>query len=171
MALPTAPMSERGIGLTEPTIQRGTLWFWLILSLGVALAIIALGVGLEPRGAAVLRAPLGSPAAGAFAFGLLLVWAAYAYALAAGRAAGSREMTLVALNLTLPLGCMLLLLAGLILPAIVAAVAWAISLLVLGVILVQREPLAGLMMLPIFGSSLTVSLFTLTLWLLPAPTG
>ena len=155
--------------MTEPTIQRGTLWFWLILSLGVALAIIALGVGLEPRGAAVLRAPLTSPAAGAFAFGLLLVWAAYAYALAAGRAAGSREMTLVALNLTLPLLCTLLLLAGHILPAIVSAFAWALSLLVLGVILVQREPLAGLMMLPIFGSSVTASLLTVTLWLMPAP--
>ena len=157
--------------MTEPTIQRGTLWFWLILSLGVALAIIALGVGLEPRGAAVLRAPLTSPAAGAFAFGLLLVWAAYAYALTAGRAAGSREITLVALNLTLPLLCTLLLTAGHILPAIVAAFAWALSLLVLGVILVQREPLAGLMMLPIFGSSLSASLFTLTLWLVPAPAG
>jgi uncharacterized membrane-anchored protein len=164
-------MSQRGTRLTEPTIQRGTLWFWLILSLGVALAIIALGVGLEPRGAAVLRAPLSSPAAGAFAFGLLLVWAAYAYALAAGRAAGSRELTLVGLNLALPLLWMLLLLAGHILPGIVSALAWAISLLVLGVILVQREPLAGLMMLPLFGASLTASLLTLTLWLMPAPAG
>ena len=70
--------------MTEPTIQRGNLWFWLILSLASALAIIGLGLGLEPRGAAVLRAPLHSPAAGAFGFGLLLVWAAFAYALSAG---------------------------------------------------------------------------------------
>jgi tryptophan-rich sensory protein len=99
----------------------------------------------------------------------LLVWAAYAYALAAGRAAGSRELTLVGLNLTLPLLWTLLLLGGHILLGIVSALGWAISLLVLGVILVQREPLAGVMMLPIFGASLTASLLTLTLWLLPAP--
>ncbi|HSM28010.1 MAG TPA: hypothetical protein VK855_07910, partial [Thioalkalivibrio sp.] len=58
-----------------------------------------------------------------------------------------------------------------ILPGIVSALAWAISLLVLGVILVQREPLAGLMMLPLFGASLTATLLTLTLWLMPAPAG
>jgi hypothetical protein len=135
----------------------------------VALAITALGAGLEIRGAAVLRAPLSSPVAGAFGFGLLLIWAAYAYALAAGRASGGREMALIGLNLTMPLVWMLLLLAGHILPGIVSALAWALSVLVLGVILVQREPLAGLMMLPVFGTSLTAILLTLTLWLMPVP--
>jgi hypothetical protein len=155
--------------MTEPTIQRGNLWFWLILSLASALAVIGLGLGLEPRGAAVLRAPLHSPAAGAFGFGLLLVWAAYAYALSAGRAAGSRDLALAALTLGLPLLLMLLWLRDLNALALLVAVGWSASLVVMGIRLFQREPIAGLMVLPIFGTSLTGMLLSLTLWLLPAP--
>lgn len=154
--------------MTEPTIQRGNLWFWLILSLASALAIIGFGLGLEPRGAAVLRAPLHSPAAGAFGFGLLLVWAAFAYALSAGRAAGTRDLALATLNLGLPLLLMLLWLRESNALALLVAVGWSASLVVMGIRLFQREAIAGLMVLPIFGASLTGMMLSLTLWLLPA---
>lgn len=153
--------------MTEPDVQRGTLWFWLAISVGVALLIVALGVGFEPRGAAVLRAPLSSPAAGALGFGLVMIWAAYAYALSAGRAAGSQEMGVVILNLGLPLALMLLWRAEINALAFFVAVGWAITLGGMGVRLFRREPLAGLMMLPIFGVSLTAILLSLTLWMVP----
>jgi hypothetical protein len=154
--------------MTEPTIQRGNLWFWLLLSLASALAIIGLGLGLEPRGAAVLRAPLHAPAAGAFGFSLLLVWAAFAYALSAGRAAGSRDLVLAALNLGLPMLLMLLWLRDWNALALLVAVGWSASLVVMGIRLFQREAIAGLMVLPIIGASLTGMMLSLTLWLLPA---
>ena len=154
--------------MTEPTIQRGNLWFWLILSLASALAIIGLGLGLEPHGAAVLRAPLHSPAAGAFGFGLLLIWAAFAYALSAGRAAGTRDLTLAALNLGLPLLLMLVWLHGWHALALLVAMGWGASLVVMGIRLFQREAIAGLMVVPILGASLTGTMLSLTLWLLPA---
>jgi hypothetical protein len=31
--------------MTEPTVQRGTLWFWLIISIDAALALAGLGLG------------------------------------------------------------------------------------------------------------------------------
>ena len=154
--------------MTEPTLQRGNLWFWLILSLASALAIIGLGVGLEPRGAPVLRAPLHSPAAGAFGFGLLMVWAAFAYALSAGRAAGTRDLALAALNLGLPLLLMVLWLRGWNALALPVAVGWSASLVVMGIRLFRREAIAGLMVLPILGASFTGMMLSLTLWLLPA---
>ncbi|MFO8153477.1 hypothetical protein [Thioalkalivibrio sp.] len=153
--------------MTEPTIQRGTLWFWLIISIGAALALVGLGLGLEARGAAVLRAPTGSPAAGAFGFGLFLFWAAYAYALTAGRASGGRDYLLVALNLGLPLLVMTLWLEGLYLLAVVAAIVWSSSLAAMGIRLFQREAIAGLMLLPIFGTSLTAIVLSLAFWMVP----
>ncbi len=153
--------------MTEPNIQRGNLWFWLIISIGAALALVGLGLALEPHGASLLRAPTGSPAAGAFGFGLLLFWAAYAYALSAGRAAGGRDYPLVALNLGLPLLVMLLWLEGLYPLALLVALAWAVSLATMGVRLFLREAIAGLMVLPIFGSSLTAIMLSLAFWMLP----
>lgn len=154
--------------MTEPTIERGNLWFWLILSLSSALAIIGLGLGFEPRGATALRAPLHSPAAGAFGFGLLLVWAAFAYALSAGRAAGSRDLALAAVNLGLPLLLMLFWLRDWNALALLVALGWNASLAMMGIRLFQREAIAGLMVLPIFGASLTGTMLSLTLWLMPA---
>jgi hypothetical protein len=153
--------------MTEPTVQRGTLWFWLIISLGAALALVGLGLGLEPHGATVLRAPTGSPAAGAFGFGLFLFWAAYAYALSAGRAAGGRDYLLVALNLGLPLLVMWLWLAGLYALAMITALGWSASLVAMGIRLFLREPIAGLMLLPIFGTSLTAIVLSLAFWMVP----
>ncbi|WP_373054588.1 hypothetical protein [Thioalkalivibrio sp.] len=157
--------------MTEPNVQRGTLWFWMAISLGVALLIIALGVGLEPAGAAVLRAPLSSPAAGALGFGLLMVWAAYAYALSAGRAAGSQEMGVVILNLALPVALILTWRAELNALAFFVAVGWTLTLAGMAMRLFRREALAGVMMLPIIGVSLTGILLSLTLWVVPAATG
>ncbi len=158
--------------MTEPTIQRGVLFFWLILSVGVAMAMVALGMGLEPAGAPILRAPLGSPAAGALGFGLLMIWAAYAYGLTAGRAAGRGDYALAGLNLGLPLLLMLLWLNGLNGLAFFVALGWSISLIGMGLRLFQREALAALMLLPILGVSLTGILLSLTLWVLPpAETG
>ena len=153
--------------MTEPTVQRGTLWFWLIISIGAALALVGLGLGLEPHGAAVLRAPTGSPAAGAFGFGLFLFWAAYAYGLSAGRAAGGRDYLLVALNLGLPLLVMSLWLGGLYALAMATALGWSASLVAMGVQLFLREPIAGLMLLPIFGTSLTAIVLSLAFWMVP----
>ncbi len=153
--------------VTEPEVQRGTLWFWLLISLGVAAAIIGLGMQLEPAGAAILRAPLESPAAGALGFGLMMIWAAYAYALSAGKAAGSQEMGLVVLNLGLPLALIVLWTWEINALSFFVAVGWAISLGGMGIRLFRREPLAGVMMLPIFGVSLTAILLSLTLWMLP----
>lgn len=153
--------------MTEPDVQRGTLWFWLAISVGVAVLIIALGVGFEPHGAALLRAPLTSPAAGAMGFGLVMIWAAYAYALSAGRAAGAQEMGVVTLNLALPVALMLLWRAEINAMAFFVALGWAITLGGMGVRLFRREPLAGLMVLPIFGVSITAVLLGLTLWMLP----
>ncbi len=157
--------------MTEPNVQRGTLWFWLAISLGVALLIIALGIGLEPAGAAILRAPLSSPAAGALGFGLLMVWAAYAYALSAGRAAGSQEMGVVILNLGLPVALILLWRAELNALAFFVAIGWTLTLGGMAMRLFRREALAGVMMLPIIGVSLTAILLSLTLWVVPAATG
>ena len=157
--------------MTEPNVQRGTLWFWLAISLGVALLIIALGVGLEPAGAAILRAPLSSPAAGALGFGLLMIWAAYAYALSAGRAAGSQEMGVVILNLGLPVALILLWRAELNALAFFVAIGWTLTLGGMAMRLFRREALAGVMMLPIIGVSLTAILLSLTLWVVPAATG
>ncbi|WP_019571313.1 hypothetical protein [Thioalkalivibrio sp. ALMg3] len=157
--------------MTEPKVQRGTLLFWMAISLGVALLIVALGVGLEPAGAPILRAPLSSPAAGALGFGLLMVWAAYAYALSAGRAAGSQEMGVVILNLGLPVALILLWRAELNALAFFVALGWALTLGGMAVRLFRREALAGVMMLPLIGVSLTAILLSLTLWVLPAATG
>lgn len=157
--------------MTEPKIQRGTLWFWLPVSLGAALLLGALSVGLEPAGAAILRAPLSSPAAGALGFGLLLVWAAYAYGLTAGRAAGSREMGVIILNLGLPLALVLLWRVELNALGFFVALGWTLSVAGMAVRLFQREALAGLMLLPMIGVSLTAILMSLTLWVLPAPNG
>ncbi|AKJ95115.1 MULTISPECIES: hypothetical protein [Thioalkalivibrio] len=157
--------------MTEPNVQRGTLLFWMAISLGVALLIVALGVGLEPAGAPILRAPLSSPAAGALGFGLLMVWAAYAYALSAGRAAGSQEMGVVILNLGLPVALILLWRAELNALAFFVALGWALTLGGMAVRLFRREALAGVMMLPLIGVSLTAILLSLTLWVLPAATG
>ncbi|WP_017940689.1 MULTISPECIES: hypothetical protein [unclassified Thioalkalivibrio] len=157
--------------MTEPNVQRGTLWFWMAISLGVALLIIALGVRLEPAGAAILRAPLSSPAAGALGFGLLMVWAAYAYALSAGRAAGSQEMGVVILNLGLPVALILLWGAELNALAFFVAIGWTLTLGGMAMRLFRREALAGVMMLPIIGVSLTGILLSLTLWVVPAATG
>jgi hypothetical protein len=153
--------------MTEPTVQRGTLWFWLIISIGSALVLVGLGLGLEPHGAAVLRAPTGSPAAGAFGFGLFLFWAAYAYALSAGRAAGGRDYLLITLNLGLPAVVMLLWLGGLYALATIAAIGWSASLVTMGIRLFVREPIAGLMVLPIFGTSLTAIVLSLAFWMVP----
>lgn len=157
--------------MTEPHVQRGTLWFWMAISLGVALLIVALGIGLEPAGAAILRAPLSSPAAGALGFGLLMVWAAYAYALSAGRAAGSQEMGVVILNLGLPVALILLWRAELNALAFFVALGWTLTLGGMAVRLFRREALAGVMMLPLIGVSLTAILLSLTLWVVPAATG
>ncbi|WP_018145631.1 hypothetical protein [Thioalkalivibrio sp. AKL6] len=157
--------------MTEPNVQRGTLLFWMAISLGVALLIVALGVGLQPAGAPILRAPLSSPAAGALGFGLLMVWAAYAYALSAGRAAGSQEMGVVILNLGLPVALILLWRAELNALAFFVALGWALTLGGMAVRLFRREALAGVMMLPLIGVSLTAILLSLTLWVLPAATG
>ncbi|WP_018140054.1 MULTISPECIES: hypothetical protein [unclassified Thioalkalivibrio] len=157
--------------MTEPNVQRGTLWFWMAISLGVALLIVALGVGLEPAGAAILRAPLSSPAAGALGFGLLMVWAAYAYALSAGRAAGSQEMGVVILNLGLPVALILLWRAELNALAFFVALGWALTLGGMAMRLFRREALAGIMMLPLIGVSMTAILLSLTLWMVPAATG
>ncbi|WP_019627234.1 hypothetical protein [Thioalkalivibrio sp. ALJT] len=154
--------------MTEPNVQRGTLWFWMLISLGVALLIVALGVGLEPAGAAILRAPLSSPAAGALGFGLLMIWAAYAYGLSAGRAAGSQEMGVVLLNLGLPVALILLWSAELNALAFFVAIGWAMTLVGMGVRLFRREPLAGLMLLPLMGVSVTAILMSLTFWMVPA---
>ena len=157
--------------MTEPHVQRGTLWFWLPISLGVGLLIVALGAGLEPAGASMLRAPLSSPVAGAVGFGMLLVWAAYAYALSAGRAAGSREMGVAILNLGLPVGVVLLWQVELNALAFFVALGWTISLGGMGMRLFRREALAGLMVLPLFGASLSALLMALTLWMLPEARG
>ncbi|WP_018949444.1 hypothetical protein [Thioalkalivibrio sp. ALMg11] len=157
--------------MTEPNVQRGTLLFWMAISLGVALLIVALGIGLEPAGAPILRAPLSSPAAGALGFGLLMVWAAYAYALSAGRAAGSQEMGVVILNLGLPVALILLWRAELNALAFFVAMGWTLTLGGMAMRLFRREALAGVMMLPLIGVSLTAILLSLTLWVLPAATG
>jgi hypothetical protein len=135
--------------------------------MGAALALVSLGVGLEPHGAAVLRAPTSSPAAGAFGFGLFLVWAAYAYALSAGRAAGGQDYLLVILNLGLPMAVMLLWQDARYALAIVVALGWSASLVTMGIRLFRREPIAGLMVLPIFGASLTATMLSLAFWMLP----
>jgi hypothetical protein len=52
--------------------------------------------------------------------------------------------------------------------ALLVAVSWTASLVVMGIRLFQREAIAGLMVLPIIGASLTGMMLSLTLWLLPA---
>ncbi|WP_018864444.1 MULTISPECIES: hypothetical protein [Thioalkalivibrio] len=154
--------------MTEPDVQRGTLWFWLLISVGVALLIIALGVNLEPHGAAILRAPLASPAAGALGFGMVMVWAAYGYALTAGRAAGSQELGVVFLNLALPVALIVLWSTEVFALAFFVAFGWALTLVGMAFRLFRREALAGVMMLPIIGLSMTAILLSLTLWMVPA---
>jgi len=75
---------------------------------------------------------------------------------------------LAMLNLGLPLLLMLLWLQESHALALLAAAGWSASLVLMGIRLFQREAIAGLMVLPIFGASLTGMMLSLTLWLMPA---
>jgi len=153
--------------MQEPDVNRGSLFFWMPVSLSVGIAILWLSLGLQPAGAEMMRASELSAVGGAMGFTFLLVWAAYAYAISITTPHKPVERVYLWSGLILPLLIMLLLwqeqallpfLLGLVWLGVVITTAWGFA---------RREPLAGIMLLPLIGSAFTGILFALTVMLLP----
>jgi len=154
--------------ITEPAVDKRQLIFWMVISLSVGVAILWLSLGLQPAGAEMMRASQISPVSGATGFAFLLVWAAYAYAISISSPHDVVELVYIWLGLILPVVVMLLLLRqGLSLLALLVAVAWLVVVVVCAWQFARRQPLAGIMLLPLIGSAITGLLFSLTILLLP----
>ena len=99
-------------------------------------------------------------------FTFLLVWAAFAWAAAATAPHPTSERALLGLGLLLPVAVVLLLRAALPVVALLVALAWLATLVAIGWRLARREPMAGIMTLPLIGAAISALLLTITLWAL-----
>lgn len=153
--------------MTEPVVDRRALAYWMIASLFVAGLLLWQGLGLHPPGAASARTLPASPLTGAMGFAFLLAWAAFAYAASITTPHPTPERVALIAALALPLAVVFLLGAGLSLTALLLAVVWLAGLIWVTWQLAKREPLAGLMILPVIGSAIASLLLSLTLWVIP----
>ena len=153
--------------MSEPTVNRAALAVWMPASLVVAVLLLWLGAGLHPPGAASARTLPASPLTGAMGFAFLLAFAAFAYAAAITTPHRRAEQAGLWASLALPLGVVLLLRAEWSLVGLLVAVAWLAILTWTAWQLARRQPLAGLMILPVIGSAIASFLLSVTLWALP----
>lgn len=153
--------------MTEPTVNRSSLAIWMPASLLIAVLLLWLGAGLHPPGAASARTLPASPLTGAMGFAFLLAFAAFAYAAAITTPHRPAEQIGLWASLALPLAVVLLLRAEWSLLALLVAVAWLVVLIWTAWQLARRQPLAGLMILPVIGSAIASFLLSVTLWVLP----
>lgn len=153
--------------MTEPVVDRRSLAYWMVASLIVAALLLWLGLGLHPPGAAYARTLPASPLSGAMGFAFLLAWAAFAYAASITAPHPGKERLALIAALALPLLVVLLLGAEMSMLALLLAIVWLAGLIWVAWQLAKREPLAGLMMLPVIGSAIASLLLSLTLWVIP----
>ncbi|MCL7744612.1 hypothetical protein LV476_06575 [Guyparkeria hydrothermalis] len=153
--------------MTEPTVNRSALVLWMPASLLVAALLLWLGADLHPPGAASARTLPASPLTGAMGFAFLLAFAAFAYAASITTPHSRSERTGLWAGLALPLGVVLLLQAEWSIVALLVALAWLAILIWTAWQLARRQPLSGLMMLPVIGSAIASFLLSATLWALP----
>ena len=153
--------------MSEPTVDRAALAVWMPASLLVAAALLWLGAGLHPPDAASARTLPASPLTGAMGFAFLLAFAAYAYAASITTPHRGTEQAGLWGSLALPLGVVLLLRAEWAMIALLIAVAWLAILIWTAWQLAKRQPLAGIMILPVIGSAIASLLLSVTLWALP----
>jgi len=152
---------------TEPAVDRAALTLWMPASLVVAVLLLWLGADLHPPGAASARTLPASPLTGAMGFAFLLAFAAFAYAAAITTPHQRVEQVGLWAALALPLAVVLLLRAEWSVIALLVAVAWLVVLIWTAWHLARRQPLAGLMILPVIGSAIASFLLSVTLWVLP----
>ncbi len=152
---------------TEPTVDRAALVIWMPASLLVAVLLLWLGADLHPPGAASARTLPASPLTGAMGFSFLLAFAAFAYAAAITTPHRRPEQAGLWASLALPLGVVVLLRAEWSVIALLLAGVWMVVLIWTAWQLAQRQPLAGLMILPVIGSAIASLLLSVTLWVLP----
>ncbi|MGM0516738.1 MAG: hypothetical protein ACQER6_03970 [Pseudomonadota bacterium] len=150
-----------------PEADRGALVFWMTASLAIAVALLWLGGGIQPGGTHSIRTVPASPVTGAMGFTFLLVWAAFAWAAAATAPHPASERGLLGVSLVLPLIVILLLRADMPIVGLVIALAWLGVLVASGWRMARREPMAGIMTLPLIGAAITGVLLSITLWALP----
>lgn len=153
--------------MSEPTVNRTALAIWMPASLLVAILLLWLGADLHPPGAASARTLPASPLTGAMGFSFLLAFAAFAYAASITTPQRLGETVGLWAALVLPLAVVLLLRAEWSVIALLVAIAWLAILIWTAWQLAQRQPLAGIMMLPVIGSALASLLLSVTLWVLP----
>jgi hypothetical protein len=149
----------------EPDIDRRSLALWMPLSLAVAAVLLWLGLDLQPPGhAASIQTVPASPMIGAMGFAYLLSWAAFAYGISIGGPHESSTKLLLVASLLLPIAAVLALDYGITIGALLLAVVWLAALTLAAFRIARREPLGGLMFLPLIGSAVTSLLLTLTYW-------
>lgn len=151
----------------EPTVDRTALALWMPASLLVAVLLLWLGADLHPPGATSARTLPASPLTGAMGFAFLLAFAAFAYAAAITTPHRAAERAGLVVSLALPLAVVLLLRGEWSLPALLIAAVWLVTLIWTAWQLAQREPLAGIMVLPVIGSAIASFLLSVTLWVIP----
>ncbi|ANJ66581.1 hypothetical protein A9404_03570 [Halothiobacillus diazotrophicus] len=138
----------------EPNINRQALALWMPLSLAVAALLLWLGMQTPPPdGAASVQSIPTSSEIGALAYTYLLSWAAFGYAASISTPHDTMTRNLFALTLVLPVSATAALNHDLPITALLAALGWLIVLAVTALRLGKREPLAGLMLLPLIGSA------------------
>ncbi|MDG4866798.1 hypothetical protein P8631_02085 [Guyparkeria sp. 1SP6A2] len=153
--------------MTEPIVDRRSLAYWMVASLLVAALLLWLGLGLHPPGTAYARTLPASPLSGAMGFAFLLAWAAFAYGASITAPHPKTERLALIATLALPLLVVLLLGAEMSMLALLLAIVWLAGLIWVAWQLAKREPLAGLMVLPVIGSAIASLLLSLTLWVIP----
>ena len=153
--------------MTEPTVNRSALALWMPASLLIAALLLWLGAGLHPPGAASARTLPASPLTGAMGFAFLLAFAAFAYAASITTPHRQSERAGLWASLALPLAVVVLLRAEWSLVALLVAITWLAILIWTAWQLAKRQPLAGLMILPVIGSAIASFLLAVTLWVLP----
>lgn len=138
----------------EPQINRHALAIWMPLSLAVAALLLWLGIQTPPpAGAASMQTVPASTEIGALGFTYLLSWAAFGYAASISTPHDLTMRNLLALTLALPISAVVALNHELPITATLSAVGWLIVLAISAFRLGRREPLAGLMLLPLIGSA------------------
>lgn len=149
----------------EPDINRRSLALWMPVSLAVAGVLLWLGLSLHPPGHATSIQDLpASPVMGAMGFGYLLSWAAFAYAIAISTPHDATSRSLFWLSLLLPIAAVIALDYDTPIGALILALGWLATLVLAALRIAQKEPLGGLMFLPLIGSAVASLLLTLTYW-------
>lgn len=149
----------------EPDINRRALAIWMPISLAVAVLLLWLGFHLSPPGGAgsVQTLPVSSQM-GAVGFTYLLSWAAFAYAASISTPHNRTTHNLLGLSLVLPIAAVLALNYSVYILALLLAGGWLGVLVFTALRLAKREPLAGLMFLPLIGSAGGSILLPLIYW-------